>query len=118
MILYGNIILDRNGEIAQLQQYIKMLYANPLPTLDIEKAKEQIAIINNFFDDLNFLIQTNNIYATHVFHLTLKRVKDLYFALNGLPGVSRTKALRVMLDDNYRNAIKKKIPLKNLLNYI
>lgn len=110
MILFGNIILDRNGEIAQLQQYIKTLYANPLPKLEVEKAKEQIAIINNFFDDLKFLINTNNIYAFHVYHLALERIKDLYYAIHGLAGVSRTKALRVMLDDNYRKAIKKDNP--------
>lgn len=110
MIVYGNIIFDRNGKIEELKNYIKEVYSNPMPKLDEEKAKEQLAIINNFFDDLKNLIENNNIYANHVFHLTLERIKDFYFSYNALPGVSRTKALKVMLNDNYRNAIKKLNP--------
>ena len=76
--------------------------------LNEEHIKEQIAIINNFFDDLKYYLEINDLYANHVFHLTLERMKDLYFAINAFPDVSRTKALKTMLNDNYRNATKKK----------
>jgi len=110
MIVYGIVILDKNGRIKELQDYITKLYSLPMPCMEEEKIKENIAIINNFFDDLINLIETNDIYTEHVFHLTLERIKDLYFAMNGLPGVSRTKALKVMLNEEYRKAIKKENP--------
>ncbi len=110
MIVYGNTIFDRNGEINKLKNFITEVYSKPLPKLDIEETKEQIAIISNFIDDLKNLIENNDIYANHIFHLTLERIKDLYFSYNGLPGVSRTKALKVMLNDDYRKAIKKENP--------
>lgn len=110
MIVHGTVILDRNGKIAKLQEYIKQIHSLPMPSIEEERAKEQIAIINNFFDDLVNLINNNDIYATHVFHLTLERIKDFYFSYNALPGVARTKALKVMLDDEYRKAIKKENP--------
>ncbi len=110
MFAYGTVLLDKRGNIKKLQEYIKRTYSAPMPCLNEEETKEQIAIINNFFDDLNYYIETNDLYANHVFHLTLERIKDLYFAINALPGVSRTKALKTMLNDNYRNATKKKNP--------
>lgn len=110
MIVYGNIILDKNGKIKQLQDYINKIHSLPLPGLTEEKAKEQLAIINNFFDDLNNLIETNDIYANHIYHLTLEKIKDFYFSYYGLPGVSRTKALKTMLNTKYREAIKKENP--------
>ena len=110
MVEYGTVIFDKNNRIKELQNYVHQLYSLPMPCMDEEKAKEQVAIINNFFDDLKNLIETNNIYANHVYHLTLERIKDLYYSYNGLSGVSRTKALRVMLNEDYRNAIKKDNP--------
>lgn len=110
MIVYGNIILDKNGKINELQNYIKQLYTLPMPCLNEESAKEQLAIINNFFDDLKNLIEKNDLYANHIYHLTLERIKDFYFSYYGLPGVARTKALKVMLNDEYRHAIKKENP--------
>lgn len=56
------------------------------------------------------LIEKKDLYANHVYHLTLERIKDFYFSYYGMPGVSRTKALKTMLNDNYRNAIKKENP--------
>ncbi len=110
MLVYGNVIIDTKGNIALLQDYIKTLYSQIMPPMEIEKAKEQIAIINNFLDDLNSMIATNNIYAIHTYHLTLERIKDLYYSTHALPGVARTKTLKVMLDKDYRNAIKKENP--------
>ena len=117
MFAYGTVLLDKRGNIKKLQEYIKRTYSAPMPCLNEEETKEQIAIINNFFDDLNYYIETNDLYANHVFHLTLERIKDLYFAINALPGVSRTKALKTMLNDNYRNATKKRILNQNSLIY-
>ena len=110
MLVYGNVIVDTRGNIALLQDYIKTLYSQKMPPMEIEKAKEQIAIINNFLDDLNAMIATNNVYALHTYHLTLERIKDLYYSTHALPGVARTKTLKVMLDSNYRQAIKKENP--------
>jgi len=115
MIVHGIVILDKNGRIKELQDYIKKLYSLPMPCMEEEKIKENIAIINNFFDDLINMIETNDIYSEHVYHLTLERIKDLYFSMNGLPGVSRTKALKVMLNEKYRNAIKKENPPKEFI---
>ena len=110
MIVYGNIILDKNGRIKELQDYIKQIHSLPMPGLSEDEAKEQLAIINNFFDDLKNLIEKKDLYANHVYHLTLEKIKDFYFSYYGMPGVSRTKALKTMLNDNYRNAIKKENP--------
>ena len=110
MFVYGTVLLDKHENIKKLQEYIKAVYSSPMPPLNEEYIKEQIAIINNFFDDLIYYIEVNDLYANHVFHLTLERIKDLYFAMNALPGVSRTKALKTMLNDNYRNATKKENP--------
>lgn len=115
MIVYGNIILDKNGRIKELQDYISQLYSMPMPSIDDDHAKEQLAIINNFFDDLKNLIEQQDIYANHIYHLTLERIKDFYFSFYALPGVSRTKALKVMLNDDYRNAIKKENPTNEFI---
>ena len=98
MIVYGDIILDKNGKIKTLQDYIKAIHSLPMPCLSEEEAKEQLAIINNFFDDLKNLIEQNDIYANHAYHLALERIKDFYFSYYGLPGVSRTKEIRWMLN--------------------
>ena len=110
MIEYGTIIFDRNGKIKTLQEYVHELYSLPMPCIEDEQAKELIAIINNFFDDLKNCIESNDLYSTHIYHLTLERIKDFYFSYYGLPGVARTKALKTMLNDGYRNAIKKENP--------
>ena len=110
MFVFEKILLDINENIKKLQEYIKVLYSSHTTSLDDENVKEQIAIINNFIDDLKYYIETNDLYANHIFHLTLEKIKDLYFAMNALPGVSRTKALKTMLNDNYRNATKKENP--------
>ena len=49
MIVYGIVILDKNGRIKELQDYITKLYSLPMPCMEEEKIKENIAIINNFF---------------------------------------------------------------------
>lgn len=110
MFAHGTVLVDKNKKIKELQEYISTLYSNPMPPLDEESIKEQIAIINNFFDDLSYYIDINDLYANHVYHLTLERIKDLYFAKHALPGVSRTKALKTMLNANYRSATKKENP--------
>ena len=76
--MYGDIILDKNGKIKTLQDYIKAIHSLPMPCLSEEEAKEQLAIINNFFDDLKNLIEQNDIYANHAYHLALERIKDFY----------------------------------------
>ena len=84
MIVYGNIILDKNGRIKELQDYIKQIHSLPMPGLSEDAAKEQLAIINNFFDDLKNLIEKKDLYANHVYHLTLERIKDFYFSINNV----------------------------------
>ena len=110
IIEHGTILYDKNGRIKQLQNYISQLYSLPLPCMEEEKAKEQLAIIYNFIDDLKNLIETNNLYKTHIYHLTLERIKDFYFSYYGLAGVSRTKTLKIMQNIDYCNAIKKNKP--------
>ncbi len=110
MIVHGNILFDKNGNIAKLQQYIKNIYSMPIPGLDFETAKQEIAIINNYIDDLNYLVDTNNTYMNHVFHLTLERIKEFYFCFNGLPGISKTKLMKVIENDAYCKAIYKQQP--------
>lgn len=116
MFTCGAVLLDKRGNIKKLQEYIKRTYSAPMPCLSEEETKEQIAIINNFFDDLHYYIEINDLYANHVFHLTLERIKDLYFAINALPGVSRTKTLKTMLNDNYRDATKKENPSQDFID--
>ena len=108
MFVFGKILLDINENIKKLQEYIKVLYSSHTTSLDDENVKEQIVIINNFIDNLKYYIETNDLYANHIFHLTLKKIKNLYFAMNALPGISRTKVLKTMLNDNYKNATKKR----------
>ena len=42
MIVYGDIILDKNGKIKTLQDYIKAIYSLPMPCLSEEEYKEQL----------------------------------------------------------------------------
>ena len=40
-----------------------------------ENIGEEVSIINNFFDDLKNLIEKKDLYANHVYHLTLEKIK-------------------------------------------
>lgn len=111
MISYGIVIFDRNGKIAELQDYIKQWYSFPMPGLSEEKAKEMVAIINNRMIDLKALYEKNDPFFNHLYHLTIEKIKKFYHQLYAFPEISTSKTLKLYTDTSgYRERIFKTIP--------
>lgn len=110
MIGHGKVLFDRNGEIKKLQNYILDLYSVPLPSLTDNEIYEQIAIINNRMIDLERLGKINDEYFTHLYHLTIEKIRKFYYRKNGLPEIPTSKVLNFYKDDTYSKTIFKVTP--------
>lgn len=110
MIGHGKVLFDRNGEIKKLQDYIINLYSNVLPGLNDNEIYEQIAIINNRLIDLERLGKTNDEYFTHLYHLTVEKIRKFYYRKNGFPEIPTSKVLDFYKDDTYSKTIFKITP--------
>lgn len=111
MIGYGKVLFDRNGKIQTLQDYIIDLYTNnELQGLTDNEIYEQILIINNRLIDLEKLALNNDEYFTHLYHLTLEKIRKFYYKKNGLPEIPTSKVLDFYKDDTYSKSLFKVTP--------
>ena len=109
----SKILFDKDGSLKKLQNYALDKFANPLPKLEEEEAKEQISILNNRMEKLKKAAFENSPNFIHLYHLTIEKIRKFYHRLNGLPAIQTSKVLRVYLDEEYRKSFyKENIPEK------
>ena len=90
-----------------LQQYTLNKFSNPLPPLDEEDAKEMVSIINNRMEKLEKAANEKSPYFYHLYHVTLKKIREFYHRLNGMPKVQTSKVYGVYTDEAYRKSFYK-----------
>lgn len=107
--IIGNskIILDKKGLLKQLQNYTKEKFSSPLPPLEVENAREYVSILNNRMEKIRIAAIENSPYFTHLYHLTIEKIRKFYHRLNGLPEVQTSKVFRIYTDENYRKSFYK-----------
>ena len=103
----SRIIFDKTGELYKLQQYTLNKFSNPLPPLDEEDAKEMVSIINNRMEKLEKAANEKSPYFYHLYHVTLKKIREFYHKLNGMPKVQTSKVYGVYTDEAYRKSFYK-----------
>ncbi|MBQ9833852.1 MAG: nucleotidyltransferase domain-containing protein [Bacilli bacterium] len=117
MIGYGIILFDRNGEIKKLQQHILEKYANPLPHLEGDDAKEMVAILDNRLIKLQDMYDNNDIAFESSYFLLIERIRKFYSRRCGCSDIPPEKAVRVYSDEEYRQAFcKSNIPDKEFIS--
>ena len=113
----SKIIFDKDGSLKKLQKYTKEKFANPLPKLNKETAKEQISILNNRMEKLRIAAIDDSPYFHHLYHVSLEKIRKFYHKLNGMPEVQTTKIFRVYQDEAYRKSFyKDKIPEQEFID--
>lgn len=102
--IIGNakIIYERDNSMQDLQKYVKSKFANGLPKLSDDEAKEQIAIINNRMEKLKKYAKEDNCFFEHLYHLTIEKIRRFYHNLNGIPRVETYKGFKVYTDEKYQ----------------
>ena len=102
--IIGNaeIIYEKDNSMHALQKYVKSKFANGLPKLTDDEAKEQIAIINNRMEKLKKYAEENNCFFEHLYHLTIEKIRRFYHNLNGMPRIETYKGFKVYTDEKYQ----------------
>ena len=102
--IIGNaeIIYERDNSMKNLQKYVKSKFANGLPKLSDDEAKEQVAIINNRMEKLKKYAEEDNCFFEHLYHLTIEKIRRFYHNLNGMPRVETYKGFKVYNDQKYQ----------------
>lgn len=107
----SKIMLDKTGDLKQLQDYAVLKFSNPLPPLDIEEAREYISILNNRMERVRRAALYKDPHFYHLYHLTLEKIRKFYHKLKGLPKISTSKVFRVYTDEEYRKSFyREKLP--------
>lgn len=95
------IIFDRYGDIHSLKEYTLDKFSNPLPKLDRDTAVEYVLIINNRMEKLETACETNSPYFTHLYHLTIGKIRKFYHKLNGITQIQTSKVFKLYSDKEY-----------------
>lgn len=98
----SKIIFDKTGDLKKLQEYTISKFKKPLPKLDDDTAKEYVSIINNRMEKLKQSLDNNIPNFTHLYHLTIEKIRKFYHNINGLALVSTSKVFRIYTDEKYR----------------
>lgn len=97
------ILFDRFGDILDLKEYTLNKFSKPLPKLDRDTAIEYVSIINNRMEKLETAFETNSPYFTHLYHLTIEKIRKFYHKLNGITQIQTSKVFRLYSDKEYAN---------------
>ena len=103
----SRIILDKTGALEMLQEYAVKKFEKPLPPMQPNKAKEKVSILDNRMEKLEMAARNNDPGFTHLYHLTIEKIRKFYHKLKGYPEVSTTKVERVYEDETYRKSFDK-----------
>lgn len=98
----SKILFDKKEELQKLQKYALEVYQEPLAKLDENTAKEHVSIINNRMEKLEKCVEDNSLMFTHLYHVTIEKIRKFYHEISGLPIVSTTKVERIYTDEKYR----------------
>lgn len=113
----SRIIFDKTGDAKKLQEYALNKFSNPLPKLEEDDARESVSIINNRMEKLEKACLDDDPIFTHLYHLTLEKIRKFYHRLNGSPEAPTSKVPRIYLDEDYRKSIyKENIPEKEFVD--
>ena len=104
--IFGNskIIYDKDDNLNKLQQYVMTKFKSPLPPLSDNEAKEQVSIINNRMEKLENYATSNNPYFTHLYHLTVDKIRRFYHSVMGFPRIETAKGFKLYTNEEYRKA--------------
>ena len=104
--IFGNskIIYEKNDDLSKLQQYVMTKFKSPLPPLSEDDAKEQVSIINNRMEKLENYAANNNPYFTHLYHLTVDKIRRFYHSVMGFPRIETAKGFKLYTNEAYRRA--------------
>ena len=106
----GSIVFERDDRLKKLQQYAINRFSTPLPPLNEEEAKEQVSIINNRMEKLEKYAVNNDPKFTHLYHLTIEKIRKFYHKLLGISKIQTSKVYRIYTDENYRKSMYKENP--------
>lgn len=101
----GTIVFEKNNKLSLLQQYVENRFALPMPPLDEEDIKEQIAIINNKIEKLERLAEVNDPKFEHLYHLTIDKIRKFYHKKMGISKIATSKVYKIYTDTDYRKSI-------------
>lgn len=112
----SKILFDKKEELQKLQNYTLEVYEEPLEKLDENQAKEYVSIINNRIEKLEKSLEEHSLMFTHLYHVTLEKIRKFYHELNGLACISTSKVERIYTDEEYRLSYKGfEIPKKTFI---
>ncbi len=112
----SKILFDKDGSLRKLQDYALKKFSKPLPQLEDEDAREYVSILNNRMEKVRKSAFEDSPNFTHLYHLTIEKIRKFYHRLNGLPAVQTSKVYRVYLDEEYRKSFyKDNIPEKEFV---
>jgi len=113
---FGEVILDRNGKIKDLKDYIIEKYKRPLPKYTKYEAIYQIASLKKCVDACEELRVSNDPYFDNYYFLTIEKIRNFYHKLKGFSNLSQTKIYKLYTDERLREAQHKKIPEKEFID--
>ena len=72
---------------------------------------EYVSILNNRMERVVRAAKYRDPYFSHLYHLTIEKIRKFYHKINGLPELQTSKVFRVYTDEAYRKSFyKENIP--------
>lgn len=105
----SEIIMDKTGDLEELQEYATEKFINGLPCMDENDAKEYVSILNNRMIKVKNAMLNSEPYFYHLYHLTVEKIRKFYHNLIGSSKIQTSKVIRIYTDEEYSNLINKGI---------
>lgn len=105
----SEIILDKTGELVELQEYASEKFSKGLPCLTEEEAREYVSILNNRMNSLERAMKNAEPYFEHLYHLTAEKIMKFYHRLIGASKIQTSKVVKIYTDEEYRDMLCKGI---------
>lgn len=111
LAIVGNseIIMDKTGDLLDLQEFAKEKFSQPLPKLTENDAREYVSILNNRMEKLDAYAHNGDLTFYHLYHVTIEKIRKFYHRVIGAPEIQTSKVIRIYTDDKYRELINKGI---------
>lgn len=103
----SEIIMDKSGDLEELQEYAQEVFLKGLPCLSENDAKEYISILNNRMNRVKRAMLDSEPYFYHLYHLTIEKIRKFYHKLIGSSKIQTSKVVKIYTDEDYRNLINK-----------
>ncbi len=107
----GKILYDKDNAVKNLQEYIMLLYSNPLPPMLRDEAFEQLSIAHTMMQRLEQSLLFNAIDFNSGYYLLAEKLRKIYHRMLGCAEIPPAKVVRIYSDEKYREAFcKTKLP--------